>query len=64
MRKSFAAIALVAAVALATPATAAPRDRDRGNLPVIKVIWKYAQKVFGIKTNAEPIIPIPAPTKP
>ena len=62
MRKSFAAVALVAIIAAATPAAAAPRDRDRSTLPVIKVIVKYAQKMFGIRTTAEPIIPIPGPT--
>jgi hypothetical protein len=62
MRKSFAAIALVAAVALATPATAAPRERDRSTTPVVKMLLKYAQKMFGIRTTADPIIPIPAPS--
>jgi len=62
MRKSFvAAVAIVAAIAVATPAAAGPRDRDRSQPPAIKLILKYAKKVFGIKTTAEPTIPIPGP---
>ena len=62
MRKSFvAAVAIAAAITVATPAAAAPRDRDRSQPPAV-VIMKIIKKVFGIRTHAEPIIPIPGPS--
>jgi hypothetical protein len=69
MRKSFtAAVALVAVIATATPAVAAPSGknaprketsvRERDNAPVLKAISRFLKK-FGIKTQALPIGPIP-----
>lgn len=69
MRKSFtAAVALVAVIAAATPATAAPSGknaprqqssvRDREQSPALKAISKFLRK-FGIKTQGFPIGPIP-----
>lgn len=64
MRKSFvAAFALVAVLAAATPVSAGPRDRNT-EPPLTRIIKKFAKKVFGITTTADPTVPIPDPTKP
>jgi hypothetical protein len=62
MRKSFtAALALVVVLTAAVPAAAAPRDRS--NRPTLGAIIKQAmKKIFGVKANAEPTMPIPGPT--
>ena len=63
MRKSFvASVAIVVAVAISTPVAAAPRHRDRTQPPAIKYVLKLVQKAFGIKTTADPTVPIPGPT--
>ena len=62
MRKSFvAAVAIAAALTIATPASAAPRERDR-NPSVIKMVKMYVAKMFGIKLTADPTVPIPLKT--
>lgn len=62
MRKSFvAAVALVAALAIASPAAAGPRQRDRSEPPAITFIKKIVKKAFGISTTADPTVPIPPP---
>ena len=63
MRKSFvAAVAIAAAITVATPAAAAPRDRDRTAPPsIVKYIKDAFNKVFKVKSTSVPIIPIPGP---
>ena len=59
MRKSFVAtVAIVVALAIATPAVAGPRDRDR-ELPAISFVKKLIKKIFKAGTTADPTVPIP-----
>lgn len=62
MRKSFTtALVLVAALTVAAPTYAGPRDRTEP--PSLTVILKkIVKRIFGVQTQADPIIPVPAPT--
>lgn len=66
MRKSFVAtVAIVTALAIATPAAAAPRERDRSEPPsIVRFVKNVMKKVFKIGSTSVPIIPIPEPDKP
>lgn len=59
MRKSFTtAVVLVAALAIAAPTHAAPRrDNDKPSFTLI--LKKMVKKVFGVSSNADPVLPIP-----
>jgi hypothetical protein len=60
MRKSFtAALVLVVALTFTVPASAAARSRDNEG-PVTRVV-RMVKKFFGIQTQADPTVPIPAP---
>ncbi len=64
MRKSFVATAaIVTVLAIATPAAAAPRDRDHSGTPsIVQYIKSAFSKVFkGVKSTSHPTIPIPGP---
>lgn len=62
IRRIAAALSLTFVLAT-TPAFAGP-SRDRGSVPerpgIVRVIQKLL-RIFGVKTMAEPIIPIPGP---
>lgn len=62
MRKSFtSAFALVVLLTAATPAMAAPRNRENREVPAVTKIVQIIKKFFGIVTFADPSIPIPGP---
>ena len=62
MRKSFAAVAVVAALAIATPA-AASSGNDRSQTPsIVQHVKNMVKKVFKVRSTSVPIIPIPRPT--
>jgi len=61
----FAAVLSLTVVLGSTPAIAAP-SRDGGGAPertpIVRLIQKLVQRLFGVKPTAEPIIPIPGPS--
>ncbi len=63
MRKSFvASAAIVTVLAIATPAAAAPRDRDHSGTPsIVQYIKSAFSKVFKVKSTSHPTVPIPGP---
>ena len=62
MRKSLVAALALATVLSATPVLAASASRGPRPVPVMDKIVMTLQRVFRIRGNAEPIVPIPAPT--
>ena len=61
MRKSFtASLVLVLALTFTVPAVAAQRGRDKEG-PVTRVV-RLIKKFFGVESQADPIVPIPAPS--
>lgn len=63
MRKSIVTVlTLTVALTLATPAVAAPRERDRSQPPSLTLILKkLVKRVFGISSTGDIVAPIPAP---
>ena len=66
MRKSFTAVVLAATLIAAVPTVAGPRSSDKAgmrerNVPAITRVIRMIKRAFGVSTQAEPIIPIPAP---
>lgn len=72
MRKSFtASLTLVAVLAIAVPTIAAPglnvqrtqiSARENAPTPTLSRVLRLVKRVFGVKTSAEPTMPVPAPT--
>jgi hypothetical protein len=67
MRKSFTAIVLAATLIAAVPSSAGTRSTDKvamreRNLPTITRVIRMIKRAFGVSTQADPMVPIPAPT--
>lgn len=67
MRKSFTAVVLAATLIVAVPSVAGPRSSDKvgmreRNVPAITRVIRMIKRAFGVSTQAEPTMPVPAPT--
>jgi hypothetical protein len=64
--RRFATALSLTVVLASTPAIASTTSRDTGadreRPGIVRVIQRLVQKLIGVKTTAEPSIPIPAPS--